>query len=293
MNSSRIENKIDTKNVAIYIYYKEDNPEKKNIYWGFVRKLPVGGRLGGPNTSSNIKLGAVNTEPIFHGKWTSIDGKNFSNNKLTNNQKILYKLNEQIGVEYDLINDNPIDYSPIGGSYNKNFKSNNKKPIFKCILCEIINETIIFVLKCSNKTFFFKKFPINGITDSNILTESNGEIDARQSYTIIEMGINQETEITHNNNNYFTNYSLKNFIDAISNFNNYLSVDFSIDFKRIFEKFKKITINKYEYSRKIKELTHDPYIYDYINRKYKESKLINRVNNKKNNIKKCLCTSSL
>jgi hypothetical protein len=138
--------------VSAYIYSK--NTTNKKIYFGFVRKLYKHGRIK-RNLQSNT--GAAGTDPKYHGKWTSIGGSQNSQSKHFLHG-IIKEFNDEANIKL---------------SYRRDVQFNTKGSILNCKLVTKINNNILFLFEMNPK-YFFKVFPIYGITNQKILLSSHG-----------------------------------------------------------------------------------------------------------------------
>ncbi len=77
---------------AVYVFHKSSEKKNQN-YFGFVRKIPQGGRV--PSKKGNI--GAAGTDIKYHGKWTSIGGS--AKGDKTNIVRAIDELNDETSVE--------------------------------------------------------------------------------------------------------------------------------------------------------------------------------------------------
>ena len=195
-----------TQPVAGYIYTRE--PVTGIYYFGLVRKLYKDGRhittydKNGRQTFTG-NAGAAGTNEKYWGKWTSIGGNR--NPQLTNLEAIIEELNHEAAFD-PYFDSKKVNLTPVG------IPGIPGNPLSK-ITCEYVQEvsgTIIFVF-VMEPGLFFATFPKQGITSPSILTASEGEIDAKQSYTMKQIIDLQANEYTNKTNNYFISYFLKNF----------------------------------------------------------------------------------
>ena len=203
-------------NTAVYCYHKECLTGE--IYFGFVRKCPFGGRK-----NKGALAGAAGTNSIYFGKWTSIGGGNKKYNsgpkkgqEKENIVKALDEFKDETG--YTIINNsffavNKIDLSPVGFPYK-----NNEIPNMKCTLAKKWKgHTAVFVFEIFDEKLFFTIFPKTGITNSTLLKSSYDEIDAIVSLPMENIILYQNWDANKNNNNFFIKYSLDTFLFLIVN----------------------------------------------------------------------------
>lgn len=192
-----------TQPVAGYIYTRE--PVTGTYYFGLVRKLYKDGRYitkydrNGQQTFAG-NAGAAGTNEKYWGKWTSIGGNRKP--QLTNLEAIIEELNHEAALD-PYFDSRTVNLTPVGIPGNPTSK-------IKCEYVQDVAGTIIFVF-VMEPGLFFSTFPKQGITSPSILTASEGEIDAKQSYTMKQIVDLQTNEYTNRANNYFISYFLKNF----------------------------------------------------------------------------------
>jgi len=244
---------------AIYIFH---NGPKGVRHFGFVRKIPQGGRVAGPKGN----IGAAGTDIKYHGKWTTIGGGAKGN--MTNIERAINELNDETAVESRGIikkfTTNDVDLRPSGFP---NAPRNQSPPIL-CHLAQKYNrgaDIAVFLFEIPDETLFFNIFPKAGYTGQDLATASLREIDAIQSYNMDEIVQFQGQEYA-NNQNYFTAYTIRTFQDIILPKMFELSPAFAQKWNAT-----RILVHQDATPRTIAELNHDPYKKKYL--KYKNKYL--------------------
>lgn len=192
-------------NTSCYIFHKEQSTGI--IYFGFVRKIPQGGRFRPSGRPNN---GAAGTDKKYFGKWTSIGGGGDKSNN-NNLKKVIKELNDESGVEERfgcIFDSKAVDLSSINGITSM---KNNLGYNLKCHLASTTNNTSVFLFEIEDEDTFFCIFPKDGYTGIELVNGSMGEVDVIRSYSMKEIITLQNQEIQHKNNNYFISYCLTTF----------------------------------------------------------------------------------
>lgn len=242
-------------NVAAYIY----TIENETIYIGCVRKGYDGCRS---YSSKDGKRGAAGTNEKYWGKWTNIGGsKNKGGrrkNSISNFNAIIEEINDECGIE---------DHKKINKTNNnvninlKYLKSNVSDPKhLKLTLnyCKDIGHTIIFIFNMPDKLFFKHFFPKRGNTSQNLFRRSEGEIDAKKSFTL--KNIYELWNRNLRSSNYFIKYFITNlkkiFIPYLNNLKiNKTQIEYINSIK-----YENIKNNVHKRTPPKEEIPHDPYI---------------------------------
>ena len=224
------------KTVAAYCYTKEKSTGQ--YYFGFVRKLQENGRIRYNINSTNT--GAAGTKPKFMGKWTSVGGST-GKKKTTYFKAVINELNDETNSQFNSITD--IDIS----EFYQVKKIINQKLILKDV--QLGNNAYIFSFEIPDNNIFFNIYPKQGMTTPKLLTSSEGEIDAIQSYSMSDIMNLQST----NNNNYFIYYCIDNFNKFVKPLISNLSPVFKQNWSN------DIPVNDDNNARIPNELTHAPY----------------------------------
>jgi len=248
---------------AVYVFHK--SPENKNQnYFGFVRKIPQGGRV--PSYKGNI--GAAGTDIKYHGKWTSIGGG--AKGDKTNINRAIDELNDETSVESRLkikFTSRNVDFSNLGIPF-----SLPDRILLKCHLAQNYNNIAVFLFEIEDGTLFFSLFPEQGYTGQELATSSYKEIDAIKSFTMQQIVDLQKDEIK-SSQNYFTKYCITTFQNIIKPKICILNSSFSTKWcSTIID-----TVNDIN-PRSIKELSHSPYKNKYLKYKTKYLELKNNYN---------------
>ena len=241
---------------AVYIFHKSDQVRQNQTFFGFVRKIPQGGRqLLHPGGN----IGAAGTDIKYHGKWTSIGGGAKGNK--TNIQRAIDELNDETGVFERKIRQKfiprDVDFSPLG------IPNPNPNPAIICHLAQNLNGVAVFLFEIRDSVLFFNIFPEQGYTNQVLATSSLREIDAIQSYTMTQIVTLQNNEVQTISQNYFINYSINTFNRLILPKMYLLNAAFATKWSG------KVQINVMADTlpRSIQELHHNPYHKKYL--KYK------------------------
>ena len=204
-------NSNKTEQTASYIYTIDANGI---IYLAVCRKVQRGARyrINGPNT------GAAGTDEKYWGKWGSFGGgidKSAKNSLAGAISEINHEGNISAVIGRFWKTDEIYITWSGKGKYNKNtpkliYADNPKND----------NILSIFLFKIDNPAIFFKLFPKlteNIRKGADIVTTSQGEIDANASVSINDIITFQKNEIKNKKNNMFLSYYCDTFNKIIKN----------------------------------------------------------------------------
>jgi hypothetical protein len=248
---------------AVYVFHKSSEKKNQN-YFGFVRKIPQGGRV--PSTNGNI--GAAGTDIKYHGKWTSIGGG--AKGDKINIVRAIDELNDETSVESRLkikFTSRNVDFSNLSIPFTL-----KDKILLKCHLAQNYNNIAVFLFEIEDGTLFFNLFPEHGYTGQDLASSSYKEIDAIKSFTMQQI-VDLQKEETKSSQNYFTKY-------CITTFQNIIKPKMCIINSSFSTKWCSTTIDTVNdiNPRTIKELHHSPYKKKYLKYKIKYFELKNSYN---------------
>jgi hypothetical protein len=204
-------------NSVVYVYHIDS---KTNVtYFGFVRKIPTGGRV---QSKHGKNTGAAGTDPSLHGKWTSIGGgykQTHGGANPSNLKRAITEFNDESAFEY-FVKRKVVPKTDVDLSELTLTQSNNG--FLKCKLASKVQVSkmgnkfnAVFLFEIEDEKLFYTLFPKLGHTNEMLAKKSLGEIDAAQSFSFDDIITLQNKEVATGNNNFFIKYSITTLIDVI------------------------------------------------------------------------------